>query len=82
MLFRKTETVEILVGSYLLVSIPYGDVILLKDELHQLWSLLPSNTFSIDQVHTYMKEIGIDSNRKNVERVLDRFLEMGLVIKE
>ena len=66
----------------MLVSIPYRDVVLLKEELRQIWTLLPSNTFTIDQLATCMKEIRISSNRKDAKLVLERLLQMGLVIKK
>jgi hypothetical protein len=82
MLFRKIETVEKLVGPYVLVSIPYGDVILLKEELGQIWSLLPSKTFTVDQVASCIKKIGIGFNRNDTKLVLEILLQIGLVIEE
>ncbi len=80
--FRKIETVEMSVGSYLLVSVPYGDVILLKEELRQIWVLLPSRTFTAEQLAIWMKEVGTDSTQRTAKIVIERLLQMRLLIKK
>lgn len=82
MLFTKIETVEKHIGPYLLVSIPYGDVILLEEELCHIWKLLPSDTFMIAQLASCMQGIGINSNREAASLLLERFLQLGLIIKK
>ncbi|MFZ3060361.1 MAG: hypothetical protein WA102_11585 [Candidatus Methanoperedens sp.] len=82
LLFEKNKTIERTVGPYLLVSIPYGDVVLLKEELYQIWNFLPPDRFTIDKLFDCMKQNGIDTDKNPAKFVLEKFLQMGMINKK
>lgn len=76
---KKGGTLEKGIGSYLLISIPYGDVILLRDELAQIWGLLPYSPINVEQIADCMRSLGISADMDSAAFVLAEFKKMGLV---